>query len=46
MPANLPFDGVKIADFSWIWVGPTTTKYLSDHGATVIRVETENLLHM
>lgn len=45
MPANLPFDGVKIADFSWIWVGPTTTKYLSDHGATVIRVETENLLH-
>jgi benzylsuccinate CoA-transferase BbsF subunit len=41
MPANLPFDGIKVADFSWVWVGPTTTKYLADHGATVVRVETE-----
>ncbi len=37
---NLPFEGVKIADFSWVWVGPTSTKYLADHGATVVRVET------
>jgi len=37
---RLPFDGVKIADFSWVWVGPTSTKYLADHGATVVRVET------
>ena len=36
---NLPFDGIKIADFSWVWVGPTSTKYLADHGATVVRVE-------
>ena len=36
---KLPFDGVKIADFSWVWVGPTSTKYLADHGATVVRVE-------
>ena len=35
----LPFDGVKIADFSWVWVGPTSAKYLVDHGATVVRVE-------
>lgn len=35
----LPFDGVKIADFSWVWVGPTSAKYLADHGATVVRVE-------
>jgi crotonobetainyl-CoA:carnitine CoA-transferase CaiB-like acyl-CoA transferase len=37
----LPFDGIKVADFSWIMVGPTTAKYLADHGATVVRVETE-----
>jgi len=30
-----------VADFSWIMVGPTTAKYLADHGATVVRVETE-----
>ena len=36
---NLPFDGIKIADFSWVWVGPTSPKYLADHGATVVRVE-------
>jgi len=39
---RLPFDGIKVADFSWAWVGPTTGKYLADHGATVVRVETES----
>ena len=38
----LPFEGVKIADFSWIGVGPITAKYFADHGATVVRVETEH----
>lgn len=38
----LPFAGVKIADFSWIGVGPITAKHFADHGATVVRVETEN----
>lgn len=33
------FDGLKVADFSWVGVGPITTKYLADHGATVVRVE-------
>ena len=42
MTDRLPFDGIKVADFSWIWVGPTTAKYFADHGATVVRVETEN----
>jgi crotonobetainyl-CoA:carnitine CoA-transferase CaiB-like acyl-CoA transferase len=37
----LPFDGVKVADFSWIGVGPITAKVLADHGATVVHVETE-----
>jgi crotonobetainyl-CoA:carnitine CoA-transferase CaiB-like acyl-CoA transferase len=41
-PTALPFAGVKIADFSWIGVGPITGKYFADHGATVVRVETVN----
>ena len=31
--------GVKVADFSWIGVGPITAKALADHGATVVHVE-------
>ena len=37
---RLPFEGLKIADFAWIGAGPLSVKYLADHGATVIRVET------
>jgi benzylsuccinate CoA-transferase BbsF subunit len=33
------FDDVKILDFSWVLIGPLTTKYLADHGATVVRIE-------
>lgn len=32
-------ENVKIADFSWAVVGPMVTKYFSDHGATVVKVE-------
>ena len=39
---DLPFEGLKVADFSWIGVGPMTAKYLADHGATVVRVESES----
>ena len=41
LPADptLPLADLKILDFSWVGVGPITTKYLADHGATVIRVE-------
>lgn len=38
----LPFTGVRVVDLSWIAVGPTTAKYLADHGATTVRVETSN----
>jgi crotonobetainyl-CoA:carnitine CoA-transferase CaiB-like acyl-CoA transferase len=41
-PAELPFDGLRVADFSWIGVGPMTAKNLADHGATVVRVESAN----
>ncbi|MEM7340752.1 MAG: CoA transferase [Actinomycetota bacterium] len=37
----LPLAGLKVADFSWIGVGPITAKALADHGATVVRVESE-----
>ncbi len=38
---ELPFKGLKVADFSWIGVGPITGRCLADHGATVVRVESE-----
>ena len=39
MADQLPFEGLKVVDISWVVVGPTTVKYLADHGATVVRVE-------
>ncbi|MGE0601443.1 MAG: CaiB/BaiF CoA transferase family protein [Dehalococcoidia bacterium] len=41
-PGRLPFEGLKVADFAWIGAGPITVKYLADHGATVIRIESAN----
>lgn len=35
-------DGVKVADFSWLGVGPINAKALADHGATVLRIESES----
>lgn len=37
--AALPLEGLKVLDFCWVAVGPMTTKYLSEYGATVLRVE-------
>ena len=34
-----PFSDLKVADFSWGLVGPLTTKYLADFGATIVKVE-------
>ena len=36
---TLPFAGVRVVDFTWYGVGPLTTKYLADHGAEVIKIE-------
>jgi benzylsuccinate CoA-transferase BbsF subunit len=33
------FEGIKICDFTWAGVGPFTTKYFADHGASVVRIE-------
>jgi crotonobetainyl-CoA:carnitine CoA-transferase CaiB-like acyl-CoA transferase len=32
-----PFAGLKVWDAAWVGVGPLTSKYLADYGATVIR---------
>lgn len=39
---RLPLEGVKVADFSWIGVGPITAKSLADHGATVVHIESDS----
>ena len=39
MSAALPLAGLKVLDFCWVAVGPMTTKYLAEYGATVLRVE-------
>ncbi len=38
---KLPFEGLMVADFSWVGVGPISARCLADHGATVVRVESE-----
>lgn len=38
-PPSTPFEGLKVADFSWVGVGPMTGKCLADHGADVVRIE-------
>ncbi len=41
-PVETPFAGLKVADFSWVGVGPMIGKALADHGATVVRIESAN----
>lgn len=36
---KLPFEGIRVLDFTWYAVGPVTTKYLADYGADVVRIE-------
>lgn len=40
-PGSRPpvFAGLKVADFSWAAASPIITRFLSDYGATVVRVE-------
>ena len=36
---GMPFDGIRVLDFTWVGVGPITIKHLADFGADVIRLE-------
>ncbi|MDE0692318.1 MAG: CoA transferase [Gammaproteobacteria bacterium] len=41
-----PFEGLRVADFSWVGVGPMIGKALADHGATVVRIESASRLDL
>ena len=34
-----PLEGLKVVDFSWVFTGPIVTKFLGDHGAEIIKIE-------
>jgi benzylsuccinate CoA-transferase BbsF subunit len=36
---NKIFESVKVVEFAWVAVGPQSSRYLADHGATVVRIE-------
>jgi len=42
MPSKKALEGLKVADFTWNIVGPLATKYLAEHGATVIKIESQD----
>ena len=40
-PTYKPLEGIKVLDFTWAIAAPMATRSLADHGATVVRVESE-----
>jgi benzylsuccinate CoA-transferase BbsF subunit len=38
------FAGIKVVEFAWVIVGPSASRYLAEHGATVIKIESHKRL--
>jgi benzylsuccinate CoA-transferase BbsF subunit len=44
MMGDRVFAGLKVAEFAWVIVGPSTSRYLAEHGATVVKIESHKRL--